>query len=45
VAIGTDAPFDMGEEAPLEKLAQARLTKAELEQISHYTAMDLVGKL
>lgn len=45
VTIGTDAPFDMGDEAPLDVLAQVKgLTKAELEQISHYTAMDLVGK-
>lgn len=44
VTLGTDAPFDMGEEAPLVMLDRVpRLTKQEREQICHYTAMDLLG--
>ena len=47
VTIGTDAPFDMGEEAPLKMLGKVkRLTAKEREQICHYTALDLLsGKL
>jgi len=44
VTLGTDAPFDMGEEAPLAMLGKVkRLTAKEREQICHYTAMDLLG--
>lgn len=44
VTLGTDAPFDMGEEAPLKMLDKVKgLTKKEREQICHYTAMDLLG--
>ena len=46
VTIGTDAPFDMGDEAPLETLkALKRLTAAEREQICYRTALSLAGKL
>lgn len=47
VTLGTDAPFDMGEEAPLKMLGKVKkLTAKEREQICHYTAMDLLaGKL
>jgi aminocarboxymuconate-semialdehyde decarboxylase len=44
VTLGTDAPFDMGEEAPLALLKKVkRLTRKEREQICHHTAMDLLG--
>lgn len=44
VTLGTDAPFDMGEEAPLKMLGKVKkLTAKEREQICHYTAMDLLG--
>jgi aminocarboxymuconate-semialdehyde decarboxylase len=44
VAIGTDAPFDMGEEAPLQMIARVKgLTQADRDQIYSYTAMDLLG--
>jgi len=44
VTLGTDAPFDMGEETPLEMLDKvAKLSAKEREQLCHYTAMDLLG--
>lgn len=44
VTIGTDAPFDMGEEAPLAMISKVKGIKAaELEQIFSHTAMDLLG--
>lgn len=44
VTLGTDAPFDMGEEAPLAMLGKVKkLTAAERGQICHRTAMDLLG--
>jgi aminocarboxymuconate-semialdehyde decarboxylase len=44
VVIGTDAPFDMADERPLEKIAKARgLTAKEREQIGYRTAMELLG--
>jgi aminocarboxymuconate-semialdehyde decarboxylase len=44
VTLGTDAPFDMGEEHPIGMLGKVkRLTAKEREQICHYTAMDLLG--
>ncbi len=44
VTIGTDAPFDMGEEAPLAMISKVKGIKAaELEQIFSRTAMDLLG--
>jgi aminocarboxymuconate-semialdehyde decarboxylase len=46
VTIGTDAPFDMGDEAPMDTLrAVARLTAAEREQICCRTPLRLVGRL
>ena len=43
VALGTDAPFDMGEEAPLSMLQQVKpLSPKEMDQICHHTAMDLL---
>ncbi|HYX93382.1 MAG TPA: amidohydrolase family protein, partial [Myxococcaceae bacterium] len=43
VALGTDAPFDMGEEAPLSMLEQVKpLSPKEMDQICHHTAMDLL---
>ncbi len=45
VAIGTDAPFDMGEETPLEMIGKVkRLKAAERDQIYCRTAMDLLGE-
>ncbi|MBI4195545.1 MAG: amidohydrolase [Betaproteobacteria bacterium] len=42
VVIGTDSPFDMGEEQPVERLdAVPGLTQAEREDISYRTAMRL----
>ena len=44
VTLGTDAPFDMGEEAPLKMLGRVRkLTARERNQVCHYTAMELLG--
>jgi aminocarboxymuconate-semialdehyde decarboxylase len=44
VTLGTDAPFDMGEEAPLAMLGRVkRLSRRERDQICHYTAMGLLG--
>lgn len=44
VTIGTDAPFDMGEEAPLAMIGKVKGIKAaELEQIFSRTALDLLG--
>lgn len=44
VAIGTDAPFDMGEEEPVAMLERvARLTPKEREQIFGGTALELLG--
>jgi len=46
VTIGTDAPFDMGDEAPMDTLrAVKRLTAKEREQICCRTALSLAGKL
>jgi aminocarboxymuconate-semialdehyde decarboxylase len=43
VALGTDAPFDMGEEAPLSMLQQVKpISPKEMDQICHHTAMDLL---
>ncbi len=45
VVLGTDAPFDMGEEAPLARLAQVkRLTPAERAMIVHGNAQKLYGR-
>jgi aminocarboxymuconate-semialdehyde decarboxylase len=44
VAIGTDAPFDMGEETPIQEIeAVANLTREEREQVFGRTAMALLG--
>ena len=44
VAIGTDAPFDMGEERPLEMIKSVRgLSAADREQIFSRTARSLLG--
>jgi aminocarboxymuconate-semialdehyde decarboxylase len=44
VAIGTDAPFDMGEEHPLDRLERVRdITPEELEQVASGTALALLG--
>jgi len=44
VAIGTDAPFDMGEETPVAEIeAVAGLTPEQREQVFGRTAMDLLG--
>jgi aminocarboxymuconate-semialdehyde decarboxylase len=44
VTLGTDAPFDMGEHAPLEMLKRVKkLTPRERDQICNRTAMDLLG--
>lgn len=44
VTLGTDAPFDMGEEAPLKMLGRVKkLTARERDRICHYTAVDLLG--
>ena len=47
VVIGTDSPFDMGEEHPLERLdAVPGITPAELEDVCYRSAMNLFdGKL
>ncbi|HET8584102.1 MAG TPA: amidohydrolase family protein, partial [Casimicrobiaceae bacterium] len=45
VCIGTDSPFDMGDEAPAETIAAvARLTAAEREQVCCKTALRLLGE-
>jgi aminocarboxymuconate-semialdehyde decarboxylase len=44
IAIGSDAPFDMGEETPLEMIESvARLSEDEREQIFGRTAAALLG--
>ncbi|MDB5864577.1 MAG: aminocarboxymuconate-semialdehyde decarboxylase, partial [Betaproteobacteria bacterium] len=44
VVIGTDSPFDMGEEQPVERLeATPRLTQKEREDVSFRTALNLFG--
>ncbi len=44
VTLGTDAPFDMGEEAPIKMLGKVKkLTARERDNICHHTAMDLLG--
>src|SRR4051794_1631184 len=44
VAIGTDAPFDMGEEHPLDRLGRVRdITPEEFEQVASATALALLG--
>lgn len=44
VVIGTDAPFDMGEEHPIEMIRSVRgLTAAERECIFSRNALDLLG--
>jgi len=47
VVIGTDSPFDMGEEQPVERLeAVPRLTQAEREDVCYRSALRLFeGKL
>jgi len=43
--LGTDSPFDMGDEAPVDNLDRVpRLTPAEREQICCATAMTLLGE-
>jgi len=45
VVIGTDAPFDMGEERPIEMINKvARLGAQDREQIFSKTALRLIGK-
>ncbi|HEY0336671.1 MAG TPA: amidohydrolase family protein, partial [Burkholderiales bacterium] len=45
IAIGTDSPFDMGEEEPLTMIASVKgLTEQEREQIFGRTAMALLGE-
>jgi aminocarboxymuconate-semialdehyde decarboxylase len=45
VTIGTDAPFDMGDEAPVDTVRAVKgLTAAEREQICSRTAMALAGR-
>jgi aminocarboxymuconate-semialdehyde decarboxylase len=44
VVLGTDSPFDMGEEQPVERLeATPRLTEKEREDVSFRTALNLFG--
>ena len=44
IVIGTDSPFDMGEEKPVERLDTVpRLTRAEREDVCYRTAMKLFG--
>jgi aminocarboxymuconate-semialdehyde decarboxylase len=44
VVIGTDSPFDMGEEHPVQRLdAVPGLTEAEREDVCHRSAMNLFG--
>lgn len=45
VVIGTDAPFDMGEEHPIEMINKVkRLSATEREQIFSKTALRLIGR-
>ncbi len=45
VCLGTDAPYDMAEDHPLETLGKVpRLTAAEREQVCCLTALDLMGE-
>lgn len=45
VVLGTDAPFDMGEEHPVEMLGKvARLSAKDRDQVLGKTAMKLMGK-
>lgn len=45
IAIGTDAPFDMGEERPVSMISGVKgLKAAEREQIFCRTALDLLGE-
>ena len=45
ITIGTDSPFDMGEEQPVEQLnAVPRLTDEEREDIAFRTALRLLGE-
>ena len=45
VTLGTDAPFDMGEDHPIDALNQVKgLTAVEREQICCRTALDLMGE-
>lgn len=45
VVIGTDSPYDMGEERPIERLnAVPRLTDREREDVSYRTALRLLGE-
>lgn len=43
VTIGTDYPFDMGVDDPIERLAQAGLTPAEIEAVTSGSARALFG--
>ena len=44
VTIGTDAPFDMGDEAPMDTLRRVkRLTASERDRICRRTPLSLVG--
>ena len=44
VVLGTDSPFDMGEEQPIERLeAVPRLTDKEREDVCHRSALALFG--
>ncbi|HYH43136.1 MAG TPA: amidohydrolase family protein [Burkholderiales bacterium] len=44
VVIGTDSPFDMGEEQPVERLGQVPgLTEQEREDVCYRSAMNLFG--
>lgn len=46
IAIGTDAPFDMGEETPTAMVESVkRLTEEEREQIYSRTALALLGNI
>lgn len=46
VTIGTDAPFDMGDESPEQSLRAVKgLTAAEREQVCCRTPLSLVGRL
>ncbi len=45
VVLGTDAPFDMGEEHPVEMLGKvARLSAKDRDQVLGKTALKLIGK-
>jgi aminocarboxymuconate-semialdehyde decarboxylase len=44
VVLGTDSPFDMGEEQPVDQLESVpRLTDEERENVSHRSALQLFG--